>query len=234
MTGSDSSCMPGLRGQPSRRLIHDRDAEMTDVPAHHRLQRPRPGGALRITCRVLAAGRRRCARLYSRWLSLTARRQLLPRNRKWFHLMAEGPADEIRKIQAVLDVLYRSDEVGFDGVDATNGPTRGRGRGRFDRLLNIPSRSRRSTERATLSETARTATCRPTSPPAGSAQAPVGSRPAVDPGTRRSGKSVLLGSGRAGREPACGSEYSSDLADAIRLHRPAFGSMSGSKGLAGN
>ena len=54
--------------------------------------------------------------LYRAMASL--RRDILPRNRNWFHLMAEGPVDEIRKIQAEIDAYTGLNEVVFDGEDA--------------------------------------------------------------------------------------------------------------------
>jgi hypothetical protein len=46
------------------------------------------------------------------------RKDLLPRNRKWFNLMAQGPVDEIRKIQAEIDAYTGMNEVVFDDEDA--------------------------------------------------------------------------------------------------------------------
>jgi hypothetical protein len=46
------------------------------------------------------------------------RRDILPRNRKWFNLMAEGPVDQIRKIQAEIDAYTGLNEVVFDDEDA--------------------------------------------------------------------------------------------------------------------
>jgi hypothetical protein len=42
------------------------------------------------------------------------RKDMLARNRKWFNLMAEGPVDEIRKIQAEIDAYTGMDQVVID------------------------------------------------------------------------------------------------------------------------
>jgi hypothetical protein len=46
------------------------------------------------------------------------RRDILPKSRQWFNLMAQGPADEIRKIQAEIDAYTGRKEVVFDDEDA--------------------------------------------------------------------------------------------------------------------
>ncbi|MGA2704312.1 MAG: hypothetical protein ABSH35_24840 [Isosphaeraceae bacterium] len=46
------------------------------------------------------------------------RKDMLARNRKWFNLMAEGPVDEIRKIQAEIDAYTGMDQVVIDDEDA--------------------------------------------------------------------------------------------------------------------
>jgi hypothetical protein len=46
------------------------------------------------------------------------RKDILPRNRKWFNLMAEGPVDEIRKLQKEIDAYTGMNEVAFDEEDA--------------------------------------------------------------------------------------------------------------------
>jgi hypothetical protein len=46
------------------------------------------------------------------------RKDILPRNRKWFNLLAEGPVDEIRKIQAEIDAYTGMNEVAIDDEDA--------------------------------------------------------------------------------------------------------------------
>jgi hypothetical protein len=46
------------------------------------------------------------------------RKDILPRNRKWFHLMAEGPADEIRKLQKEIDAYTGLDQVSIDEEEA--------------------------------------------------------------------------------------------------------------------
>jgi hypothetical protein len=42
------------------------------------------------------------------------RREVLPKSRQWFNLMAQGPVDEIRKMQAEVDAYTGIDEVTFD------------------------------------------------------------------------------------------------------------------------
>jgi hypothetical protein len=42
------------------------------------------------------------------------RKDILPRSRPWFNLMAQGPADEIRRIQAEIDAYTGRDQVVFD------------------------------------------------------------------------------------------------------------------------
>ena len=46
------------------------------------------------------------------------RKDMLAMNRKWFNLMAEGPVDEIRKIQAEIEAYTGMDQVVFDDEDA--------------------------------------------------------------------------------------------------------------------
>jgi hypothetical protein len=53
--------------------------------------------------------------LYRAMASL--RKEVLPKSRKWFNLMAEGPVDEIRKIQAEIDAYTGIDQVVFDDED---------------------------------------------------------------------------------------------------------------------
>lgn len=45
------------------------------------------------------------------------RRDVLPKNRKWFNFMAEGPADEIRKLQKEIDAYTGMDQVVFADED---------------------------------------------------------------------------------------------------------------------
>ncbi len=45
------------------------------------------------------------------------RKEVLPKSRQWFNLMAEGPVDEIRKIQAEIDAYTGMNEVAFDDDD---------------------------------------------------------------------------------------------------------------------
>jgi hypothetical protein len=54
--------------------------------------------------------------LYRAMASL--RKEVLPRSRQWFDLMAQGPVDEIRKIQAEIDAYTGMNEVVFDDEDA--------------------------------------------------------------------------------------------------------------------
>jgi hypothetical protein len=42
------------------------------------------------------------------------RREVLPRSQRWFNLMAQGPVDEIRKMQAEVDAYTGINEVTFD------------------------------------------------------------------------------------------------------------------------
>lgn len=42
------------------------------------------------------------------------RREVLPKSRQWFNLMAQGPVDEIRKMQAEVDAYTGINEVAFD------------------------------------------------------------------------------------------------------------------------
>lgn len=46
------------------------------------------------------------------------RREVLPKSRQWFNLMAQGPVDEIRKMQAEVDAYTGINEVMFDEEDA--------------------------------------------------------------------------------------------------------------------
>jgi uncharacterized protein YPO0396 len=46
------------------------------------------------------------------------RKEVLPKNRKWFNLMAEGPVDEIRKLQSQIDAYTGLAEVEIAGEDA--------------------------------------------------------------------------------------------------------------------
>jgi hypothetical protein len=46
------------------------------------------------------------------------RRDVLPKSRKWFDLMAEGPADEIRKLQKEIDAYTGMDQVVIDEQEA--------------------------------------------------------------------------------------------------------------------
>jgi hypothetical protein len=46
------------------------------------------------------------------------RKDVLPKSRQWFNLMAEGPVDEIRKLQREIDAYTRMNEVAFDDEDA--------------------------------------------------------------------------------------------------------------------
>jgi hypothetical protein len=45
------------------------------------------------------------------------RREVLPKSRQWFNLMAQGPVDEIRKMQAEVDVYTGINEVTFVDED---------------------------------------------------------------------------------------------------------------------
>ncbi len=54
--------------------------------------------------------------LYRAMASL--RKEVLPKSRQWFKLMAEGPVDEIRKIQAEIDAYTGMDQVVIDDEDA--------------------------------------------------------------------------------------------------------------------
>jgi hypothetical protein len=42
------------------------------------------------------------------------RREVLPKSRQWFNLMAQGPVDEIRKMQAEVDAYTGINEVTFE------------------------------------------------------------------------------------------------------------------------
>jgi hypothetical protein len=46
------------------------------------------------------------------------RREVLPKSRQWFNLMAQGPVEEIRKMQAEIDAYTGMNEVSFDDEDA--------------------------------------------------------------------------------------------------------------------
>ncbi len=45
------------------------------------------------------------------------RKEVLPKSRQWFNLMAEGPVDEIRKMQREIDVYTGMTEVVFHDED---------------------------------------------------------------------------------------------------------------------
>lgn len=47
------------------------------------------------------------------------RRDVLPRSRQWFNLMAEGPYDEIRKIQKDIEAYCGMNDVDFPDEDAS-------------------------------------------------------------------------------------------------------------------
>ena len=51
------------------------------------------------------------------------RRDVLPKNRKWFNFMAEGPADEIRKLQKEIDAYTGMDQVVFADEDTRESDT---------------------------------------------------------------------------------------------------------------
>ena len=42
------------------------------------------------------------------------RKEVLPKSRQWFNVMAQGPVHEIRKIQAEIDAYTGMNEVAFD------------------------------------------------------------------------------------------------------------------------
>ena len=42
------------------------------------------------------------------------RKDVLPKNRQWFHLMVEGPLDEIRKLQSQIDAYIGFAEAATD------------------------------------------------------------------------------------------------------------------------
>ncbi len=42
------------------------------------------------------------------------RKEVLPKSRQWFNLMAEGPVDEIRRLQKEIDAYTGMDQVAFD------------------------------------------------------------------------------------------------------------------------
>ena len=46
-------------------------------------------------------------------------RDVLPKSRQWFNLMAQGPADEIRRMQAEVDAYTGMDQVVSDDEHAT-------------------------------------------------------------------------------------------------------------------
>lgn len=45
------------------------------------------------------------------------RRDVLPKSRQWFNLMAEGPYDEIRKIQKDIEAYCGMNDVDFPDED---------------------------------------------------------------------------------------------------------------------
>jgi hypothetical protein len=47
------------------------------------------------------------------------RKDVLPKSRQWFNLMAEGPVDEIRKLQKEIDVYTGMDQVAIADEDAS-------------------------------------------------------------------------------------------------------------------
>lgn len=47
------------------------------------------------------------------------RKDVLPKSRQWFNLMAEGPVDEIRKIQAEIDAYTGLDQVEIADEDVS-------------------------------------------------------------------------------------------------------------------
>jgi hypothetical protein len=64
----------------------------------------------------LASALQAMSHLYRAMASL--RKEVLPKSREWFNLMAEGPVDEIRKIQAEIDAYTGMNEVPSDEEDA--------------------------------------------------------------------------------------------------------------------